>query len=724
MRARVCLVWLALASLAPVRGNFWAKAQETLLLSRTRDDVAPPPLLPSARDPILDMQGFLPLCGNGRVDTRADYAAFYADPRNLPLRLTRQQLLPGHVQLADAAAMYNVTILADEECDDGNRLDLDGCSADCMHLDLWTSPCEVAVDNPPRVYEDIVYDARRGAMVVSALDGVYLLNASVGTGAVRAVLLAPKKFPATNLFRQADSLILYSARHQCFWRLPDGGSTLTLVRNFSGTGPLSLSGWTDRGHGGDDGSIAVHDSRRFLYFATPVAEPVACDSPALHRCIFLSAPGGSPLFACDNFTSSVRVIVTAGGCRIEPRAGVEEVVGPHGLLPDALDMTTRQVGLARTVAYRMEVTLSPPEPLVQPFFYTHFYSPFGSLLETPLSTARKLAPGVTAGSAPLVYSIGDPSLARMLTGAETNCGPGHCGFDTRLGYDLLAANPLRGAAETTWTEVLQDMVTREAARAPPVTTLVGLKTDPPRYARLISEFVGMFKWSTAPLVVLAFETHPQTRSLWAARGNRLVVIPKSGVQLQRADGRCLPGGAGLCPACQWAPAGGVCRACSEADPSSWAWTAKCKGVACSGRRLLAAATTIRFTLAGNLTAVRAAWPSAVASDGFYSVEVVTADPVAEMRHIRDTLAHLAPGVQVLTQPHERILVASPDPAPAPDSGSGYQRNDALLAVVFISIGLVIILGLACCARIDRFGKLDELGKLDRSTVKYVPARRV
>ena len=111
---------------------------------------------------MLDNANFLPLCGNGRIDKKADYEAYYRT--HPPLTLTQQELLPNRFDLTNPTTLHNITILADEECDDGNRLDLDGCSADCMHVDLWTSACEIEVETPVIVdtplrlfYQDMVW---------------------------------------------------------------------------------------------------------------------------------------------------------------------------------------------------------------------------------------------------------------------------------------------------------------------------------------------------------------------------------------------------------------------------------------------------------------------------------------------------------------------------------------------------------------------------------------
>jgi len=95
----------------------------------------------------------LPLCGNGKVDTIKDYEA-----------------AAGTLSMMNGAPR----VWADEECDDGNRLDFDGCSADCMHMDLWVSGCELQLDQAIPDMEAIL--SLPGVMLVSALGGLYALN--------------------------------------------------------------------------------------------------------------------------------------------------------------------------------------------------------------------------------------------------------------------------------------------------------------------------------------------------------------------------------------------------------------------------------------------------------------------------------------------------------------------------------------------------------------------
>ena len=71
---------------------------------------------------------FLPLCGNGVLNTKEDY-------ESMP---------------AFQVGLFNIQLLVDEECDDGNRRDGDGCSADCMDVDSMVDPCPVRLPGSVR----------------------------------------------------------------------------------------------------------------------------------------------------------------------------------------------------------------------------------------------------------------------------------------------------------------------------------------------------------------------------------------------------------------------------------------------------------------------------------------------------------------------------------------------------------------------------------------------
>ena len=91
----------------------------------------PPPPPRYGRD-LSNQTLFLPLCGNGRIDKKSDYESYYTTNGAFKIPFINN----------------SVRVLADEMCDDGNRIDGDGCSADCMDFDAMVQPCAVHFDVP------------------------------------------------------------------------------------------------------------------------------------------------------------------------------------------------------------------------------------------------------------------------------------------------------------------------------------------------------------------------------------------------------------------------------------------------------------------------------------------------------------------------------------------------------------------------------------------------
>ena len=679
--------------------DFWTKANKTLLLSQTRRDT-PTPYTPPTRDPILDNPAFLPLCGNGKIDTKADYRDYYKT--HTPLSLTKQQILYGYTPeyLTDATMLHNITILADEECDDGNRQDLDGCSADCMHMDLWTSACEIAVDKT-LLYEDMTWDPARQTMVASAADGIYSLEMDQGT--VRAQLLAPKSFPATNIFKHENSFVIYSAANQSLWLLSDDYPTVLQVRDFTFE-HTKLNGYTDRAYQHEDGSFFLHDENKIVYLEALYNPPFMCACPSSKQCIFKTTQGRNHVYQCFKFddpltgTSPIRysneVIVGPRLCQCNSREVNPDTL-QTSLIADTLQLSAFKTGFIKFTPYRMDVTVSPPEDRLEPSRYVQLYHPMGVLLEFPNNPARKM--GTTGITMPNFYYMGESSLFRMLTG-EDSCGPTNtlCALDTKVGYDLMQSNPLKDATPFSWGDILQSEIMLEASRSG-LTTLQEIRLSN-RYWALLDIFTETrFKPITTALTVLSFQTHPVTRNLWALRRNRLVEISKSGVQAQLPNGKCLPIGLGLCQECQWAPSGLPCRPCANGDSTSASWAAKCDNPQCSpsARRLLTNTQEIRFTLWGNLTTIHTAWPTATCDSTSCSVKVTTTDPIGEMKRIRETLTPML-DVQVLTQPYQPVYIQTTAPdastTPPPTTPQPVKKDDfTWIIVLSVSIGTVLLI---------------------------------
>ena len=713
---------LLIPTLTTATGEFWTKAETTLELSQMRRDTPPPP--PPARDPMLDNANFLPLCGNGRIDKKTDYEAYYRT--HPPLTLTRQEILPYASYLTDPTTLHNITILADEECDDGNRLDLDGCSADCMNRDAWTSACEIAIDGTEGKdlnFEAIAFDKRNtGDMLVSLADGIYSLSMRPGDTGMKLTLLASKTFPVNDIIQGNDNLynlILYSAELQCTWGLdlsPTSWATdrLFLKSNLSDV----LSPWVDRAYYDnslENGvAIIVHSDKKIMYLQSgsrSIYDNVCTsETVELTKCYFvMKTPNHtmdiSYILNCDDGINTVTVTIGYRGCQIIPRPNNNNQ--DQSLLLDVTDMTARRVGILNVYQYNMNITTTPHVQFDTSFMYLQYYSPWGLLLESPMvGSPRKF--GTTTRPQP--HFIGDPSLVSAIAYREDICDDQTCGLNTKLGYDILEKNPTKNALAFSWGDILQSEIMLEAAREPQLFNLKAIKSNPGRYSRLLEEFHTKFKQFTSHLAIKTLLKHPETGNLWALRRNRLVHISKTGTQAERADGKCLPIGMALCPACQYAPSGWACMPCSQVT-DYFAWHAKCKTASCPGsntsRRLLAGVvggTELRFSLTGNSSAIfsytqslftrlagtRVEFTTSIIP--YFDVTVTTTDPIRDMRLLREELA-LISNVQVLTQPYEVVLIGGSDvaaPTSSPTPPTSEDKSTTLVVAIIVPIIVVIV----------------------------------
>jgi cysteine-rich repeat protein len=697
----------------------------------------------------------MPLCGNGRIDTKADYKAFYASTGTAPLSLTRAQLMPqNHPDaLTNPNERFNLTLWVDEECDDGNRVDLDGCSADCLHLDLWTFGCEIAVEWPSTTtnsyyYEDVLYDVpQAGAtgMVVSTTDGVYALTIGFGDAAMKVRRIAPKAFAATSLFRRGASLYLYDPKGQALWQVPgEGSGEAVLVRDLSTT----LQPWTDRAYVSEEpnGPIILHDHARLVYLATVDAPvPIVCIPPAnslisnlTHCLIYIVMRQEGKLVLNCNTSPESRIIflLATGGCVFDlpPRnvggggGGAAPTEGGPTLWAEALRNVTSETGWMRATMYGIETHLSPPSTdIFLGFFYIEAYIAMGALISKPMSTPRWL--GTTPPTDSLVQVLGytGKEMYDMLDPTKdgtiecTDRSSSVCAFDAPIGYDLLRPNPMENAVprgnngEGGWQGVLQAAVAYAAAAATPMyTRLTDIRQDKARFDQLLDQFGRAFRTLTAPLQIKALVVHPITKNMWAIRGKTLVEISKTGVQMRRDDGRCVPAGMALCAPCSWGINGGACKPCTQSDTRSWAWNAQCSATMCpllnhnntsKTRRLLLTTTTttpavIVFSIAGNFSIAKQLWPQAVETTTTQGAVVITVtllqvkDPVKDMQAIRLQLHALekeeGTTFRVLMNPTLIIPVATPPPPPSAAEG----LSTAAIVGVVVAVCVVVVAMLA------------------------------
>lgn len=686
--------------------QFWTKAKKTLKLSELRMPAVQQH--PRLDDPVLASPNFLPLCGNGRIDTKADYATFYKETKYPPLNVTLQQLFSGWnlSGIPNSGQTFGVTLAADEECDDGNRLDFDGCSADCMHMDLWTSACGLMLNHDKElIMEDIMYDPVRECMVLSASDGLYALKVGLGDSFISMILLANKTLPMVKIYRQSNSIILYSSEQQSLWQLKDNGNSITLLRSFpelENMGlfypPLDSFQW-------DDGSIVVRDSKKMLYLENITSsKPRICNfGTQIHKCIHVQNNGKNKVFHCD-FTE---VEIGPGKCLTAYMPSMPSFQQSSNIWYELFQLVssfTATINTAQKYAYgdatgNFDNANEPSIFNIQPISI-EAYHPMGGFMELTIADPRKLQSEITDI---IPYYIGEPSLLQaLLSGTKadnTVCSTDSCVFDNTPGYDITLQNPsqnLNSVSMKTWNDILQEIIDAEANTFPKLNNLADVHADPQRYMNIVASFIRKYEDLMMPTAVVKTVKHPITKNIWAlGRGeHQLIEISTSGVQLRRPDGLCVPSGVALCPKCQWAPSGQPCRPCSQSDKKSWSWNAVCNACPSSGssRRLLSdgsSTVNITFVVKGNLEFIKSKWPEAVydpATD-LITVNVVTSDSIASMRYIKSQLLY-TPQIRVITPPYVAVDVGTV--ASTTTTSKSTPDNTAVIVLAVVLPSLLIV----------------------------------
>jgi cysteine-rich repeat protein len=755
---------------------FWDKASKTLDLKVLRQNlidsnvvIRGEALLTDTNNPVLNYSTFLPLCGNGRLDTQADYVEYYKNKMNLPLTLPLRQIdynnfgyrhnLPYYASDNKGNKSFNLTIFADEECDDGNRIDRDGCSADCMHKDQWTGACEIAFrvgqnENPALEYEDMIYDPIRNAMVVSAVDGLYAFRnfeykeLQPEQYYVEAQLLAPKTFPGTTLFRYRNSLILYSATQRSFWRLDDldVGRGLTMLMNFSNAiADRSNAEWNTVAHYDPaEETVVLYNSTTMVLFNVsdmgsttgPVPEANVrknyCDLQGKRDYCFLHLKQGPQyIFQCE---PQIQVFMRANSmCNTNP--------GPSGsskyysnLWRDTLNHQGMRSVKMKIIPYPMKYEIYPHDSNfeTESANYLRMYHPMGGILEIPLFAFRFMGSRDTKYANnifELMNYLGTPSLRKMIEEDAEVCGQDDCCFDMKIGYNPLAENPLQNIQNRSWNDVLRDIILQSPdARA--MTNLTALRDNTSLYTEMIRNFSIDFDKMTKTTQVLSFEKHPQTGNLWAIQRNKIIEISSSGVKLKRKDnGKCLPVSIAVCNNCQWAENGMKCRPCYEKDTTSWAWNLKCAGyenVCAVGKRrallqvVATTTTTINFVLQGNVTTITSMWPGNQPLLGFtdvFAMNIVSSDPRHEMTNIYSKLQSIINQVLVIDPP--TVILRPPTAHNNNNNNKGSQKeseskavskseeeglNNTLVAIVAVSLILVLLVIILATIFINRYAR--------------------
>lgn len=608
---------------------------------------------------------FFPLCGNGRLDTKDDYARLFQTDTHR-LRISRASF--GSITMIDNTnldAEYELSMMADEVCDDGNRKDFDGCSADCLSVDLWTSSCEIAMDRQLQYEHLLAVPDNRGDMIASAKDGLYLLRKIQPDERVQtSVLLAPKTFPATNVFFSStgEDLILYSSSQQRLWRLQNGKTTLSNEFDISAT----LRPWNSSAHVLED-SLLLNDENTLLLLNrgnySIINQCTFTDFQFDHSCVYIVKTSSSVQLRCDS-TKTVYKMNLGDQCTTETHSSVE--FSGMNIWQDVFNSLTNVLQRSFEQVSGFDASFNPPfldkyntEFQLRPI-KVQAYAATGVMLEALVGSPRALlenTPGIS------VNLVGDELFAAWSLTTTPSCGPTPCFFDLRMGYNAINTQPYANALQSTWMDLLQTCINKQMVltNAKSLNEL-RMQNSGANYEALISEFVSTFQTVTASNQIQNTVINPDSNNILMITKHSIFEISRSGVQSRFADGTCLPSNIALCPYCFWADSGKACRPCIFKDETSVAWKTSCSSYYCmqnsnrSRRRLFSTDQKgkVVFVLSGNQDMFKQLWPNASFTSWGVDRQTIVLASNNIQRMITDVniqLARLNNNTQIHVQPY-------------------------------------------------------------------------
>ena len=685
--------------------DFWKNAYATSDLSTLRLTEFPGVMGRGIPAEITD-PAFFPLCGNGILNTKEDYLRLYGpDLDSIRMIYPKKVFFDAYsVSRTDPDVMYSFAMISDEVCDDGNRKDLDGCSSDCMVIDLLTSSCEISMDRQLQ-YEDALPVPLTADMIISAFDGIYLMKGGGifdGKQSERnqpLTLLYKKDFPVKNLYYSAGELFIYSSVLQFVWKLNQNSlqpNSLSVVLDLSAI--LQKNGDIRVEEGSSGGILIFRDANTMLLTdiingtviascSFPVAFDASCNFQSKTReyVYLICFKSGTAYTMNPTSTNSDNKICSSNSFS-------HSNIGYDNVWRDAVDSLR-------------ELSIQDLFPV--PGFYSKFnpdlndkagwvVNPNPTLIRGQVMAGVVLE--VMANSPRMLFDkkninaffvmVGDELAAlftAMMYGQNTTCGPAMCFFDRPVGYDAMATAPYSRVSDNSrkWIDVLQELIDKEIARLLLISgtisdlryfkgTLSELRffNGSFNYQEVIQSFSDIYQASVSSRLVKKLFIHPKTNNLWMIRENSLHEISRSGVQLHVDNGLCIPSYIAICPVCFWAESGTACRSCSMREVVSTAWRMSCdlscpsskKPTSGSSRRLLLTENQNRidgsviFVVTGGniMTMLKAVWPNAsftIWNGTEISVVMKSNDMQATIASTLVTLNGLAKTVTVLVSPY-------------------------------------------------------------------------
>ena len=592
----------------------------------------------------------------------------------------------------------SLTAHATEVCDDGNRIDNDGCSADCMLRDLWVSPCPLKVDGSLGRVEAIL-PFTDDAMLVSNFYAFMLVQSlpRPGDRVLNATTVLSKDYKVTNLIRtRSNAIVAYSSSTQKLYTIDVDRKTSTLMLDLS----LTLTtGRSDSAYQYASGSdlLVVRDSHSVVLvnLATLTIRGKCAVVQSLDQAVYMDDPNGEDVLTIRTPVGTVRVqpVATPLGVQCTEASSTWGSDAVGDMWRDSFRSMLDTMGQSRHPANNIATFKADGSNTGSTFRGQSVYLPMGLWAESSSSFLRDLV------NAPLKVSsawVGHPGLIDAYSSTSPVCASsGSCALDVSSDYDLVThyAGQVYVNWQTRLQSVLKDVVTG-------IADFPALYANAGAYARLWAAWTADVSKNGMGHKIRDFAVHPVTGNIWAISSEGwLYEISKSGVTLFVNDhsGKCMPSGVAVCDPCMWAEAGGVCKPCTPTNPTSWAWSVQCQscGAIPTGTMnvYIEFSATKQFDLPSCAQGVT--W---IPGEGFstsFIARVYTKTPIQCMR----ALAEVLPGSPVVTKPSVLIGLDAP--------GGGI---DVVAIIGGVMGGVVFVLCCyACCMHTTYTSRVPHFG---------------
>ena len=566
-----------------------------------------------------------PLCGNGILDTLETYAAFY--------NKTNASMLEAYTTTSQAGINTTYRFAVNEVCDDGNRLDGDGCAADCASMDGMTSPCPLVASqlllatDADDGFEFLSFltlasEANSSQRWLMAITRRRIMLADPATLAVERVLLAHKNFTVTLGIEDQGQIRLFSADTGTLRVLRFENDRMAIVTIL--TTRQSFAGrrfaWVPFAHDGvavgllllrldTMDALNARDGTMVGDLAAMPGPPPGDNTSMVAQTTLVSViqqeegvVGFQVQCTLTNAYTMMFWATFAGGNLISVSNGTDWASAEEGSFMSGtpwLGLFMMVIARLATVTpttrsvLRYQSTVTVTTDLIPPVstsVWEHYEEngDLGGGMALPFAIYSVL-PSVRQDLVPYsawLQGVGDP-LVRSIgqeQGDATVCTDRRlCVLDIPVCANVLQSDDLYAGADggrTYYTALASTVGSSAAPTSPQAWYDLGMAAAPRQTCN-----------ATAATTVQQMLQHPVTDALWLVTRRGLYEVGRRGTQFFPEEARCAPSYSGPCAPGMWSPPRLACRPCavrpvSEEGEDMVAWAQRCPNHHTTRRSLL------------------------------------------------------------------------------------------------------------------------------------------